>query len=141
VTLLYRVFPHVRDVPPGAAGSALFIPPQGGGRLDNPDLFQVLYLSDSAAGAIAEAAVCDLDDARQLLELDLRPSQVVSRVYQTTRSWARRIYTAGQPGVGRWSGVTWWSYYDPRWKSYGLWETDRLRHEAVEALNLDHPIA
>jgi hypothetical protein len=32
----------------------LFIPPQGDGRLDNPIAYQVLYASDSPAGACAE---------------------------------------------------------------------------------------
>lgn len=170
----YRVFPQLPRARLEEPGGALFIPPQGGGRLDNPDLFRVLYLSDSAAGAIAEAFgrfpewtasmlagspslpgshhalaqysippqlnICNLDDARQLLELDLRPSEVVSRVYETTRGWARRIFAMQrEPSGVRWKGVSWWSYYDPRWKSVGLWDTRSLRVEAISRLNLDHP--
>jgi hypothetical protein len=36
-------------------GGALYVPAQGGGRLDNPDLYSVLYLSNSVDGATAEA--------------------------------------------------------------------------------------
>jgi hypothetical protein len=134
--------------------------------LDNPDLFVVLYCSDSPAGAIAEAfgrfpkwtpavlegspglpgstralaryrladdaRLCDLDDPEQLQTLDLRPSDVVSRDYARTRAWARRIFKQHI-----WAGVRWWSYYDPRWASVGLWETDRLTIEEVRKLRLD----
>ena len=163
---LYRVFPHLANAAVDEPGGALYIPPQGGGRLDNPGLFAVLYLSDSPAGAIAEALgrfpewtvavleggpalpgsvraiaryhladdarLCDLDDPEQLSVLGLRPSDVVSRDYSRTRAWARRIYEQGV-----WAGARWWSYYDPRWASVGLWETDRLSLKDVRALRLD----
>jgi len=166
VTALYRVFPFLAGAAADESGGALYVPPQGGGRLDNPDLFTVLYLSNSPAGAVAEAfgrfpewtpsilsgspslprsaramgryrlardaRVCDLDDPRRLLTLELRPSDVVSRDYGRTRAWARRIYERGA-----WAGVSWWSYYDPRWSSIGLWDTRRLAIEEVRALQLD----
>jgi RES domain-containing protein len=168
VPVLYRVFPFVAAAAVDDAGGPLYIPPQGGGRLDNPDLFHVLYLSDAAAGAIAEAfgrfpewtrailegspalpgsvralaryrladdvPVCDLDDPRQLRALGLRPSDVVSRDYVRTRAWARRLYESHA-----WAGVRWWSYYDPRWASFGLWDPGRLRVEEVVPLALDDP--
>ena len=150
---------------PNEPGGALHIPPQGGGRLDNPDLYAVLYLSDAAAGAIAEAVgrfpewspilggspslpgseralvtyrlsdeepLCDLDDPERLQALGLRPSDVVSRDYSRTRAWARRIYEQR-----RWIGVRWWSHYDPRWASAGLWDTSGLKLEDVRPLRLD----
>ena len=52
---LFRVFPYLAAAKPGEPGGALYVPPQGGGRIDNPDVYSVLYLSDSAPGAIAEA--------------------------------------------------------------------------------------
>jgi RES domain len=168
VTALYRVFPLLADAAPDEPGGALYVPPQGGGRLDNPDLFSVLYLSNAPAGAIAETfgrfpewtpailegspslpesapaigryrlpgevRVCDLDDPDQLRALALRPSDVVSRDYARTRAWARRIYE--QRG---WAGVRWWSYYDPRWASIGLWDTARLTIEEVRPLRLTDP--
>jgi len=52
---LYRVFPYRAASRQDEPGAALFVPPQGGGRIDNPGTYDVLYMSDSAAGAIAEA--------------------------------------------------------------------------------------
>ncbi|MGH9632971.1 MAG: RES domain-containing protein [Bryobacteraceae bacterium] len=163
---LYRVFPFLADSAANEPGGALYVPPQGGGRLDNPGIYSVLYLSDAAAGAIAEAfgrfaewtpaildgspslpgsvraiaryalpekaPLCNLDDPEQLRNLGLRPSEVVSRNYGTTRAWARRIYEQNM-----WMGVRWWSYYDPRWASIGLWRVDRLVLEEVQLLRLD----
>jgi hypothetical protein len=168
VPTLYRVFPFLASAPPAEPGGALYIPPQGGGRLDNPDLYSVLYLSDAAAGATAEAfgrfpewteailagspalpgsvrglaryrlddgaRICDLDDPRQLAALRLRPSDVVSRDYVRTRAWARRIYESGV-----WAGVRWWSYYDPKWASFGLWNRRGLTVEDVAPIGVDHP--
>lgn len=144
------------------------MPGRGGGRIDNPELYATLYLSDAAAGAIAEAfgrfpvwtaamlegssslpgsiraiaryelpageAICDLDDARQLLKLKLRPSEVVTRDYARSRAWARRIYKQRQ-----WSGVRWWSYYEPMWASFGLWDIRRLKLESTAVLQLEYP--
>jgi hypothetical protein len=169
VSDLYRVFPYLPEAPLDEPGGALYIPPQGGGRLDNPDLYSAFYASDSEAGAIAEAfgrfpewtaailagspalpgstralatyrlaeraAICNLDDAAQLNTLDLRPSDVVSRDYTRTRGWARRLFREG-----RWSGVRWWSYYDPRWASLGIWDTTAISFVAVRALTLDDPV-
>jgi hypothetical protein len=53
--LLYRVFPQSPGVPQDAPGSANHLHrPQGGGRWDNPALYDTWYLSTSAEGAIAE---------------------------------------------------------------------------------------
>jgi hypothetical protein len=168
VPILYRVLPFLANARPDEPGGALYVPRQGGGRLDNPELYSVLYLSDAASGAIAEAfgrfpewtpavlagspslpgstraiaryrladeaPLCDLDDPEQLKRLRLRPSEVVSRDYSRTRAWAGRIYEQRQ-----WIGARWWSYYDPRWASVGLWDIDRLEVEEVRSLRLDDP--
>jgi hypothetical protein len=146
----------------------LYIPLQGGGRLDNPHLYSVFYLSDAAAGAVAEAfgrfpewnvhmlagspslpgsvraiarfhlvddaKLCDLDDPTRLSTLNLRPSQVVSRDYVRTRDWAKAIF-----GVREWIGVRWWSYYDPRWASLGLWDIEGLKLIDIQRLHLSNP--
>ncbi|MGA3078908.1 MAG: RES family NAD+ phosphorylase [Bryobacteraceae bacterium] len=163
---VYRVFPYLAASPADEPGGALYVPPQGGGRIDNPATYSVLYLSDSAAGAVAEAfgrfqewtpailegspslpgsaraiaryrlvddaPICTLDDAEQLLVLGLRPSDVVRRDYTRSRAWALRIYARRQ-----WSGVRWWSYYDPSWSTYGLWDIEDLTLEEVRLLTLD----
>jgi hypothetical protein len=164
---LYRVFPFLSRAGPGEPGGALYLPPsQGGGRLNNPDLYSVFYASSTEAGAVAEAfgrfpewtpailegspslpgssgaiahyrlaetaPICDLDDPTQLVSLGLRPSEVVSRDYARTREWAARIHRQGG-----WVGVRWWSYYDPRWSSFGLWDLAGVSLLHVRTLRLD----
>ncbi len=53
--ILYRVFPFLASAAPDEPGGAVYVPSQGGGRLDNPELYAVSYLSAAAPGAIAEA--------------------------------------------------------------------------------------
>jgi len=167
VPALYRVFPYLAAAAKSEPGGALYVPPQGGGRIDNPGKYSVLYLSDAAAGAVAEAfgrfpewtpailegspslpgsaraiaryrlaedaRICNLDHAERLRSLGLRPSDIISRDYTRSRAWARRIYEQGQ-----WSRVRWWSYYDPAWSSFGLWDIKRLSLDEVTLPRLDH---
>lgn len=137
--------------------------------MDNPDRYSSLYVGDSAAGAVAEAfgwaatwsrgmlrghpsllgsaqalveyeaddaalSICDLDDARRLVVLALRPSEVVTRDRAVTQAWAAQIFDAGG-----FAGVRWWSYYDPRWGSLGLWDVGGLTVAQVTPLTLEHP--
>ena len=168
MTPLYRVFPYLAAAPRNQPGGALYLPPQGGGRLDNPSAYSVLYLSDHQAGAIAEAfgrfpewtagilagspglpgsaralaryqlaedlRICNLDDPERLLALRLRPSDVVSRDYAHTRAWALRVHHEK-----RWGGVRWWSYYDPQWASFGIWDAGSLALADVTPLTLSSP--
>lgn len=141
--------------------------PSGRGRIDSPGHYDVLYLSSAAAGAVAEAfgrlmpwtasmlrvpampdaaraiarceladraRVLDLDDPDALKELGIRPSDVVTRDREVTQAWALRAFRQK-----RWIGVRWWSYYDPRWYAYGLWDRRQLTVGGVEPLSLDHP--
>jgi hypothetical protein len=80
------------------------------------------------------STVCDLDDAARLVEMGLRPSQVVTRDRQVTQAWALRVFDQR-----RWAGIRWWSYHDPHWGSHGIWAVEDLQVENVEALTLDHP--
>lgn len=162
--ILHRVFPWLPGVRKGAPGHALHVHrPQGAGRLDNPDRYDVLYLSDAAAGAVAEAfgsfdtwsaelfegspalpgsvralaayelsdltPLADLDDPQRLVLLGLRPSQVVTRDRHLTQAWALRLFQSGS-----YDGARWWSYWDPRWSSLGLWQLDGLRLLEVSPL-------
>ena len=165
---LFRVFPHLAKARPDQPGGPLYVPSQGGGRIDNPAHYPALYLSDSSAGAIAEAfgrfpewnssilegipalprsiralarfhlsndiPLCNLDDPQQLLNLGLRPSDVVSRDYTRSRAWALRIYQRKL-----WSGIRWWSYYDSMWASLGLWDVGQLTLADITPLTLDNP--
>lgn len=80
----------------------------------------------------ATARVCDLDDSAELVDLGLRPSEVVSRDYARTRGWARVIYLRHS-----WAGIRWWLYYDPRWTSFGIWDFDRISLEDIRTLRLN----
>ncbi|MBI4261476.1 MAG: RES domain-containing protein [Actinobacteria bacterium] len=165
---LHRVIPWVPRAGRGEAGHPLHVPPvQGAGRIDNPEQYLVLYASSHAEGAVAERfgnlgtwneamleatpslpgsvqalveyemqgpPLVDLDDPAALVERGLRPSEVVTRDRSVKERWALAIFREG-----RWSGVGWWSYHDPRWRSCGLWDRSGLRVEAVRALQPDDP--
>jgi hypothetical protein len=167
---LFRVLPYVASARRGQPGHPLYVPRStGASRVDNPGLYEMLYLGDSAAGAVAEAfgwsptwnagllrgtpslpgsvralveydldvaePVCDLDDANRLLELGLRPSQVVTRDRAVTQAWAASLY-----GRSEFAGVRWWSYYAPRWGSFGLWRVGAVSVRNVEVMtSVDQP--
>ncbi|HET6210382.1 MAG TPA: hypothetical protein VFD94_08365 [Jatrophihabitans sp.] len=60
---------------------------------------------------------------------------MVIRDRTLTQGWASRIHR-----TARFAGVRWWSYYDPRWGSIGLWELSGLTVRSVEVLDdLDQP--
>lgn len=160
---LYRVFPWLESAGPNEPGHPLYIPrPQGHGRIDNPEHYLTLYLCDEPDGAIGEAFanhaiwtpdlldgppslagsrralgtydasdadVIDLDDARALSERRLRPSEVVTRNRRVTQAWALDIFREGQC-----NGIRWWSYHNPEWGSFGIWNVEALRVTNVVAL-------
>lgn len=80
------------------------------------------------------ARICDLDDISQLRALKLRPSDVVTRDYVVSRRWALAIFKEKH-----WIGARWWSFYDPKWSSIGLWNSRELRLLDVEQLRIDTP--
>ncbi|MHB8691935.1 MAG: RES family NAD+ phosphorylase [Solirubrobacteraceae bacterium] len=59
----------------------------------------------------------DLDDPQRLVELGVRPSQVVERNRPYTQSLALRIYSES-----KYKGLRWWSFHRPQWRVYCLWE-------------------
>ncbi len=163
---LYRVFPWVENAATGEPGHPLYVArPQGHGRVDNPERYLTLYASDDPDGAIGEAFgnhavwtrdllggppalpgsqralavihaakvdVLDLDDPAVLSERRLRPSKVVTRQREVTQRWALEILHET-----RWGGVRWWSYHDPEWGSFGLWDVAALRVAEVGPLSDD----
>ena len=50
-----------------------------------------------------------------------------------TRAWALLVHREK-----RFAGVRWWSYYDSRWGSYGLWDLRRMRAKSVTPLDREH---
>lgn len=82
----------------------------------------------------------DLDDPAELLQRNLRPSQVVIRNLAVTQAWGHQIFSEPDPHdhtSRRWDAVGWWSYHHPRWTILGCW--DRPELAAVEDLSLLHP--
>lgn len=160
---------HPSASDPSVNGHPLYIwPRQGAGRVDDPDRgYKVLYVGDSPEGAVAEAfgrystwtpdilapppgtpygarkalvrytgdpAILDLDDPEVLQEWSLRPSGVVSRDRDSTQQWARSVHD-----TGRFDGLSWWSFYEPRWASIGLWKNSGLTVAGTpEPLTIDH---
>jgi hypothetical protein len=168
VVSLYRVFPFIASVAPDEPGGALYVPPQGGGRLDNPGVYSILYLSDAPAGAIAEAfgrfpewneAILEgppslPGSARALARFHLPDDAPICNLddpalLQTlglrpsdivTRDYARsREWARRIYQQERWLGARWWSYYDSQWASFGLWDISRLKLEDVRLPRLDDP--
>lgn len=86
-----------------------------------------------------DTPILDLDDARNLLDRGLRPTQVIERNRSMTQAWALKIFQERNTGGDRrWNGVRWWSYHRPQWRIYGLWEIEPACVE-VQELNLEHP--
>jgi hypothetical protein len=79
----------------------------------------------------------ELDDPRNLLARDLRPSTVATRARKVTQRWAREIHEEGV------AGFEWWSTIEASWINVTLF-ADRA-HERValaadpEPLSLAHP--
>ncbi len=72
--------------------------------------------------AANDLAIFDLDDIDALRMIGIRkPTEVVTRDRKRTRGWARKIYE-----LRKFAGAAWWCYYNPDWKSFGLWNIDGL---------------
>lgn len=165
--VLYRVFPYLAASRKDEPGGALYLPPQGGGRIDNPGTYSVLYLSDAPAGAVAEAfgrfpewitAMLDGSpslpgSARAIARYGLAegapscnlddPEQLLALGLRpsdvVSRDYTRSRAWAQRIYVqGRWSGLRWWSYYGPAWSNFGLWDIGHLAVGEVTPLRLDH---
>lgn len=73
----------------------------------------------------------DLDDPRRLLDLGVRPSQVVERNRPYTQALALRIHEQGSV-----NGIRWGSFHRPQWRVWCLWEIDATVAD-VEVLTVD----
>jgi hypothetical protein len=168
VPILHRVFPYVAAAAADEPGGALYVPPQGGGRLDNPGIYSILYVSDAPAGAIAEAfgrfpewnasvlegspslpgsaraiARFHLPDDAPVCNLDDPALLKTLRLRPSdivSRDYARsKAWSRRIYEQRRWFGARWWSYYDSQWASFGLWDISRLQLDEVKLLRLDDP--
>ena len=165
---LYRVFPYLATAARNQPGGALYLPPQGGGRLDNPSSYSVLYLSDNPSGAIAEAFGRFPEwtagilagspglpgSTRALARYELAEDSAICNLDDTERLLALRLRPSDVVSRDyahtrawalrlyhekRWAGVRWWSYYDPQWASFGIWAPGSLALVDVTALTLNSP--
>ena len=75
------------------------------------------------------ARLCDLDDAKTLVTLSLRPSDVINRDYAVTQAAALRIFSSNAV-----AGLRWWSYYNPAWGNIGIWDRHMLGAVTVQRL-------
>jgi hypothetical protein len=83
-------------------------------RVDGRRLALARITLDGAAGLL------DLDDPDQLVERQLRPSQVATRIRGTTQAVARRLFLDGV------AGFAWWSSFEASWINMTLFE-ERVR--------------
>jgi hypothetical protein len=166
----YRVFPYRKDAAPTERGGALFVPPSAGiGRLDNRDVYNVLYLAqDFAEAAVAEIfgrlavwrsasfhhadlelpyglATYEASDDLPLFDLD-----DVSALARLGVTHASDVLTRDRAKTQAWAkkiydmrayaGIRWWSYYKPEWKVLGLWDIGSVQHvPPVEVLTTASP--
>ncbi len=164
---LYRVFPWLREARRGQPGHPAFVPGGGAGRIDNPEHYLTLYLSDGPGGACAEAfffkpiwdknmlrgspslsgsvqaiATFDLDPAIEICDLD-DASRLVTLGLRPSQVVTRdrgltQSWALAIFQQQQFGGIRWWSYHDPRWGSHGVWATSNLELRNVEPLSLDH---
>lgn len=163
---LYRVFPYLPEANPREPGGALYIPPQGGGRFDNPDLYSVFYAGSAEAGAVAEAfgrfpewtpAILEgspalpgssraigryrVNAAVRVCDLDDTAQLAALGLRPSdvvSRDYGRtRAWARRIYLEGSWAGLRWWSYYDPRWFSFAIWAVTQVSVAGVRVLRLD----
>lgn len=83
--------------------------------------------------------ICDLDDPMRLVDLGLRPTQVIARNLAVTSDWGHKIWAQRNPAIDgtRWRAVQWWSFHRPNWTVLASWE--RPEFVSAEPLELTHP--
>jgi hypothetical protein len=166
---LYRVLPYLHDAERGEPGHPLHVPPSiGAGRIDNPERYDVLYVGDNPACAVAEAfgwaprwtagllrgppalpgsmralVTYELPDDTAICDLDDADRLVElalrpSRVVTRDRA-VTQAWALDLFARGEFVGARWWSYYDPEWGSLGLWAPAQLTVAHVAPLTVDHP--
>jgi hypothetical protein len=83
------------------------------------------------------APLVDLDDPVVLRRERLRPSQIATRLRETTQPQARTLYERHADALG----LRWWSTYESTWANVTLFDraVPLLRVRSVRALTVDDP--
>lgn len=164
---LHRVIPYDASAVPTERGGALYVPPGGTNRIDNPNLYDALYLAAAPEAAIAETfgripiwtpetfvhgsgrafalAVYEVPDDLALFDLDdvdaLKSIGVTKPSTVVTRDRTKtQAWARTIFERGGYAGITWWSYYGPDWSVMGLWDhTDVAVVEVPETLDVTTP--
>lgn len=151
----FRVHPYLPTAGLGEKGNPFYVVPGARNyRIDNPDEYSALYVSESAAGAFAEsfanraiwtpeilACPADMPGSQKVLteyegDIDLvnldDGHELSALDIKPSRvvSRNRQMTQAWALGIYRsrgGAGVRWWSYHDPDWISVGLWDPSGLR--------------
>lgn len=135
---------YVSKSPEGAIGETF-------GDLDMwlPSMFETPHLVNGRRALAIfsipdDLSILDLDDSYTLVELGVRPTQIVARNAGFSQTLARRIFqTTTAAGARMWAGLSWWSYHHPSWTNIAIWvgpgEQSPLSLQQIEALNLRHP--
>lgn len=165
MTLYYRVHLWEPGAKPGAPYSAEFIPPQGYGRWDNPDLYRLRYLATSPEGAIAETFGSHATWTPAMLHAELKPDRTRAltvfeaaenpklaeladpqtllqygvRVTDVVRRELRvtQLLAARLYDSGDYEGISWWSFYHPSISLVALFQPDSLRVVDTVPLSID----
>ncbi|MDQ6929434.1 MAG: RES family NAD+ phosphorylase [Candidatus Eremiobacteraeota bacterium] len=162
---LYRAFPCDPTAAERDPGGSLFVPNGGAGRIDNPDLYRVLYASTHAAGAVAETfgrfpywddetfvhangnryalAEYDVPNGLALFNMnDVAGLQELGLVPTEVIVRDRKVTQRWAREIyakKAWSGIQWWSYYCSLWVCYGFWEYAGITTVVTTALTTRHP--
>ncbi len=160
---LYRVIPYDPSAAPTERGGALFVPAANRrNRIDNPDLYDTLYLAGAPEAAIAESfGRSPIWTAETFLYASGRPYSLVTyslpddiRIFDLDDIDALRSVGIRRPSAvvtrdrvrtqawartifesGQYAGASWWSYYSPDWIVMGLWNRAKLTMITPETLS------
>jgi hypothetical protein len=160
---LYRVFPYDASAAPTDKGGALYVPPGGNNRIDNPDIYNLMYLSDAPEGAVSEVfgRIPDWDELLFTHPNGTRYSLVCYEIARSSKIYdlnnVRHLAEIGiKPAevvirdrkltqqwarrifaMHRWIGISWWSFYGPQWRCVCLWDRNELLFSGiVEVLDI-----
>ncbi len=117
---------YVSETPVSAIAEHL-APFRGTGRLLSPMLMKFgLPLALVELRLPDEAGLIDLDDPDVLKDNNLRPSQVATRVRETTQVEAQKLFSEHPEAAG----IRWWSTLEASWINVSIFD------RAIEALTL-----